>query len=247
MDKQTLTVRRISEFYNTAHLIRPVQPDVVEDYADSMKDGSIFPPLKLGIYTGQDKKPGKIIVDGVHTFKAATVAGTKRLPVMITEYASLADALAAQMKANVNQGLRLTPEDRDARIRMLVQIYKWPMRKVASKVGLHFSSVSRIASPTKKQNLSGTSKSGPKGARPIAPVVAHALPPRTFFRTVQNIHLTISKVRSQTAIVAAMRDPKTVKNVSKAIGLFQQVVDEFQQLIKFAQAVEKGEEETEAA
>lgn len=246
MDKQTLTIKRISEFYNTAHLIRPVQPDVVQDYAAAMKDGSIFPPLKLGIYQGQDKKD-KIIIDGVHTFKAATVAGIKKLSVVITTYPSLADALAAQLKANANQGLRLTPEDRDARIRMLVQIYKWRIRRVAAKVGLHYSSVSRIASPTKKQNLSGTGKSGPKGPRKMAPVVQHALPPKTFFRTVQNIHLTISKVKSQTAIVAAMRDPKTVKNVSKAIGLFRQVVDEFQQLIKFAQAVEKGEEGTEAA
>lgn len=223
-----MLVSQIGEFYNTAHLIRPIQTRVVQEYAKLMKNGQEFPSIQLGTYTGNG---GKIIVDGAHTYRAAVLAKLEKHSVVVVEYPTLADALAAQLKANISHGVRLTPAQRDARIRELSEIYNWPVRKIAAAVDLHFSSVSRITRG--QQNMSGKGKGGRRPGKQ-GQVVPHALPVPIFFRTVQNLHLTLSKKVTQTLILAAIHDPKRVAEMPKLVALLQQVATEFNDLLKQA-------------
>lgn len=221
----------ISEYYQTAHFIRPVQPRIAQEFANLMKAGAEFPAITLGHYPDAAGGQGKLIVDGVLRYRAAQIAKLDKYAVEIKEYESLADALADQLKANIAHGVRLSPAQRDTRIRMLAEVYNWPVRRIAAAIGLHFSSVSRIA--RKKQNMTGTGKGGrPKGH--VGQVVAHALPPRVFLRTIQNIHLTLSKAPSKTMILAAIHDPKRVKDLPKTIALLQQVATEVNDFLAMA-------------
>ncbi len=123
------SLKEIGAYYNEAHFLRPLKAHLVDDYADLMKDGVEFPPITLGEYPN-----GKVIVDGVHTFRAAGMAMINRVAVTVIQYKSLADALADQLKRNVNHGMRLLPGERDARIRMLHEIYKWNGVKIGGVV-----------------------------------------------------------------------------------------------------------------
>lgn len=231
MKGDKLGLKEIGEYYREEHALRPLNARVVEEYAESMLCGAKFPAIRLGIYTGMDGKPDKLIVDGVHTFRAAQLAKVKKLAFEVKTYESLAEALKDQLKMNARQGQRLTAEDRDARIRLPVNVYHYPARVVATVIALSLTSISKIARG--KQNMSGTGKPGPKGPK-VAVRATHTLTPKVFFRAIENVHISISKAQSKKAILLAMQDPIFLKEKPQVIILLRKVVGEFQQLLKAA-------------
>jgi transcriptional regulator with XRE-family HTH domain len=229
---RVFSLKQIGEYYNTAHLIRPVNVAVVDDYAAQMVDGAKFPSIVLGTYPAM--KSGspdeKLIIDGVHIYRACQVAKTTTHAVEIIKYGSLADALADQLKRNAHHGLRLTAAQRDARIRQLIEVYNWSTRQVAAAVGMDHSSVSRIN--RKKQNVSGT---GQRGASTEArgTVVPHALPPRQFIRAIENLALTLDKPEARAQALAEIYNPKREpKEIQRFVATLRQVADHLAELVE---------------
>jgi ParB-like chromosome segregation protein Spo0J len=232
---KVLSLKQIGEYYNTAHLLRPINVGVVDDYAAQMVDGAKFPSIVLGTYPAM--KSGspdeKLIIDGVHIYRACQVAKTTTHAVEVVKYGSLADALADQLKRNAHHGLRLTATQRDARIRMLIEIYNWSTRQVATAVGMDHSSVSRIN--RKKQNVSGT---GVRGAATEAraaggAVVPHALPPRQFIRAIENLALTLDKPEARAQALAEIYNPKREpKEIQRFVSTLRQVADHLAELVE---------------
>lgn len=241
MKVEKLSLKEIGEYYETAHFVRPIRAEVVDDYARLMKDGNTPPAMILGVYTGAEDKPCKLIVDGVHTYRAAQIAKVESLACEIHTYATLADALAEQLQRNLHHGLRVTISERDFRIHKLVELFNWRQEAIAKAVGLSQGSVSRILRKPKTAVVNG--KPGRKTGKAPAAVLAHALPPVVFFRAIQNIELTVSKVNSKKQILAAMQDPKYVRNIPRLVTVLKHVVNEFQHLLKAAVKVVEVEKE----
>lgn len=212
-----LNAKQIGEYFNPKYLLRPVSKALVSNYAALMEGGTEFPAIVCGTCPNPDpKKPGRLrlIIDGVHIFKAMTEAKKSKHPVEFVSFESLAAALADQLRRNIMHGFQVSTARRDARIKELIDEYKWTVRDVATAVGLHYSSVSRINRDM--QNLSKTGKRGPKRAaeRP-SNVVPHALPPKQFIRAVENLALTLEKPEASIEAVKEIynREPKEVQRL----------------------------------
>lgn len=230
-----LNMKQIGEYYNTAHLLRPVNTRVVDEYAALLVDGAKFPNIVLGTYLGMDgTKKEKLIIDGVHIYRACQVAKVAMHGCEFVAYDSLADALADQLKRNAHHGLKLTTQQRDARIRMLIELYNWSTRQVAQAVGMDHSSVSRIN--RKMQNVSGTGQRGAqtpaKQAAAGGAVVPHALPPRQFIRAVENLALTLNKPDARAQALAEVYNPKRdPKDIQRLIATMRSVADQLADLV----------------
>jgi hypothetical protein len=105
----------------------------VYDYADDMKAGDKFPPIKV-FYDGESYW----LADGWHRLKAAKQCEFKDILADVTE-GSLRDArLYAYTEANSKQGMRRTREDKKKAAKFLLldeQWRQWSDREIARKVG----------------------------------------------------------------------------------------------------------------
>lgn len=139
-------------------LIRFPKAEKVAEYGESMKNGTIFPPVTIGFYK---KNPAqKVLVDGLTRLKAAESIGLKVLEVQEKEYAS-PDLLLMDMWALNKHGAPIEPKDRDNRIRLLAsEPFNWVQTRIAKEFGLDQSSVSRIlAEKQKAGEATGEAKS----------------------------------------------------------------------------------------
>lgn len=215
MRVRQFTAKQIGEYFNSKHLLRPVSKNLVSNYAMLMEHGTEFPAIVLGSTPSPDGK-GKVrlIIDGVHIFKAMQEAKVSKHPCEFVSYDSLADALADQLKRNIAHGMQVSTAKRDARIAELIDEFRWSVRQVANAVGLHYSSVSRI-----KRGIQNLSKTGKRGAkvrdRQRGVVVPHALPPRQFIRAVESLALTLEKPEASIEAVKEIynREPKEVQRL----------------------------------
>jgi transcriptional regulator with XRE-family HTH domain len=130
-------------------------------------------------------------------------------------------------------------QQRDSRIRQLIEVYNWSVRKVANAVGLDPSSVSRINRG--KQNKSGTGKRGASTDTKGASTTPHALPPKQFIRTLENLRLTLEKPEGRALALAALYDPKRPVEVTQRImATLAFVADTLQELVSGPKAVRAG-------
>lgn len=123
-------------------LLRTPKEETINQYAEAMRNGTIFPPLVIGI---NKKDPGvKVLVDGMTRLLAAEANALTALEVTEKEYAT-ADLLLLDMYNLNRHGAQIDPKDRDNRIRMLAaEPYKWTQTRIAKDFNLDQSSVSRI-------------------------------------------------------------------------------------------------------
>ena len=149
---KTLRIEEIEKCIQPAIMLRTPEQSIIDEYADAMKNGVVFPPIVLGI--NAKKKEEIALVDGLHRVRAARQAGILELSVIEKLYSS-PDALLADMYLLNKHGARVRPEDRDARIRLLAEKYAWKQEKIGKEFGLDQSSVSRVLAGKQKAGKAG--------------------------------------------------------------------------------------------
>ncbi|HEX3716937.1 MAG TPA: ParB/RepB/Spo0J family partition protein [Verrucomicrobiae bacterium] len=95
-----------------------VDKNTVTEYADSMKCGDVFPPIKV------IERDGKYaLVDGRHRLEAASQIHAESIRVEIVE-SSPNDAIKIALEANRQHGLRFTNADKRRAVEMVLR--QWP-------------------------------------------------------------------------------------------------------------------------
>lgn len=151
-------------------LLRFPKQETIDQYAEAMKNGIVFPPLTIG---WNKKSPNqRVLVDGLTRLEAAEAAGITALDVNEKEYAS-PDLLLMDMYALNKHGAPIEPKDRDNRIRMLAsEPYKWVQSRIAKEFGIDQSSVSRIVAGTQQ---AGTPTGEAKSRKSFKPLTGKVL------------------------------------------------------------------------
>lgn len=88
-----------------------MRDDVVEEYAEAMRDGAEFPPVL--VYWSDDADygaRGKFLIDGFHRYRAAVRAGRETILAEVRP-GGLMEALWASLTANATHGLRRSRAD----------------------------------------------------------------------------------------------------------------------------------------
>jgi len=131
----------------------------VEEYAEKMEAGVVFPPLTIGYWPKSEKYGESGIVDGIHRLIAATKAKVSDLPTVSKKFETLEEALMYMYQANMAHGLPVSEGQRNTRIQLLRKIDpKLNIDKLAKQFGLGRSSIDRIL-----KGEQGEGRSGPKG------------------------------------------------------------------------------------
>lgn len=115
----------------------------IQEYAEKMKSGSEFPPVRLFI-EGDDYWLG----DGFHRVEAAILAGLKEIEAD-AELGGLRAARFYATGANGNHGVRRTQEDKRMAVNMLLQDSEWSAmsdRQIASHCDVSQPFVSALRS-----------------------------------------------------------------------------------------------------
>jgi hypothetical protein len=96
-----------------------IDQDVVAEYADLIKSGTIFPPVTV-FYDGVDY----ILADGFHRYFANRKAGTPNVEVQLHE-GTLRDAILYSFSANHSHGLRRTSADKRKAVTAMLEDIEW--------------------------------------------------------------------------------------------------------------------------
>lgn len=96
-----------------------IDQDVVAEYADLIKSGTIFPPITV-FYDGVDY----ILADGFHRYFANRKAGTPNCEVQLHE-GTLRDAILFSFSANHSHGLRRTTADKRKAVTAMLEDIEW--------------------------------------------------------------------------------------------------------------------------
>lgn len=120
-------------------------PDVMRDYAESMRLGHQFPPITIYIVEGVH-----VVVDGRHRIGAAQLIGLKTLAAEVT-YGTMAEAAWAGAAANRTNGQNMTMLDKTRCVRLLLVACPEKMQhEIAEQVGCSPALVSKIVSRISK-------------------------------------------------------------------------------------------------
>jgi hypothetical protein len=96
-----------------------IDQDVVAEYADLIKSGTVFPPITV-FYDGVDY----ILADGFHRYFANRKAGTPNIEVQLHE-GTLRDAILFSFSANHSHGLRRTIADKRKAVTAMLEDIEW--------------------------------------------------------------------------------------------------------------------------
>jgi hypothetical protein len=124
-----------------------VDPNVVDDYADDMINGAVFPPVVVF-----DDEQTKWLADGFHRVAAARQAGLTEIATDLRS-GTVRDAIVFSMGANITHGLRRTNADKQRVVRRLLDDPEWSTladREIARRCG-----VSHPFAAAARQQLSG--------------------------------------------------------------------------------------------
>lgn len=198
---QTMRLELIKEYYNEGVLLRDTNDEVVEDYAQKMENGTIFPPIILGTYP-DPKNPtqqAKAIVDGCNRYKAALKAKLKDMAVETRTYVSDLLMLQDMVKLNLTHGLRISEDDRNARIKLFKE-RGMEGKQIAPIFNLHESTVSRIL----RDLVKGT-KSGPRHGSKKEKKVLAVFKAKAFLEMLERVKLTMRQ-RGEESTLSDIRD-----------------------------------------
>jgi hypothetical protein len=118
-----------------------MNPEVVEEYAELMKEGTIFPPLEVF-----DDGENKWLVDGFHRIHAAKAIGNKEIKCQVLK-GTQREAILRSVEANKSHGLRRTNKDKRNAVITLLNDEEWQYkssREIAEKAGVGNNLVARI-------------------------------------------------------------------------------------------------------
>jgi hypothetical protein len=107
-----------------------IDPNTIDEYADDMKNGHIFPPVVVFAEAGSERY---ILADGFHRLAAAQKAKLTEIGVVIKE-GGLHEALMAALEANAGNGLRRTNADKCHAVEMALKdpfLSGLPLREIA--------------------------------------------------------------------------------------------------------------------
>ena len=116
-----------------------INQDVVNDYAQLLSDGTIFPPI---VVFGETN----ILADGWHRFFAHRAAGIKEIEVESHE-GGVREAIFYGFGANKNRGLQMNRDDAKNIIGRMLMDQEWAKlgdRKIADHVGVSDTTVLRM-------------------------------------------------------------------------------------------------------
>ena len=98
-----------------------IDPDVVNEYAELIRNGTQFPAVRAIAVAGDDDEDGVVLlVDGFHRYEAHVDAGGSDILVEVAE-GTRRDAMIEAAKANTNHGLRRTTLGKRRAVRLLLR------------------------------------------------------------------------------------------------------------------------------
>ncbi len=102
-----------------------VDKDIVNEYAERMKDGAEFPPVVIF----RDRDGLEWVADGCHRYEAAKMCGLADIKAVVVEGGER-DAILFAVGANAEHGMRRTVADKRKAVTVLVQDKEWRGRGV---------------------------------------------------------------------------------------------------------------------
>jgi len=118
---------------------RDIDYSIVHRYAKALRAGSVFPPVKIGLFAGK-----KIIVDGVHRTESRRVLDIDYVDCAILPFESEAELFAEAVKCNSNHGRPFRPVDIKANIKRLKE-YKFDVKDIVALTHVPASEIYREA------------------------------------------------------------------------------------------------------
>jgi hypothetical protein len=118
-----------------------IDPETVNSYADDLRNGAVFPPVKT-FFDGTYHH----LSDGFHRVEAHRQAGHEHILADVLEGTSR-DAMLAACAANATHGLRRTNEDKRRAILALLRDPEWSQwsdRKIAEACMVDHKSVGKV-------------------------------------------------------------------------------------------------------
>jgi len=94
-----------------------IDPGVIDEYAEDMGNGAIFPPMIVFAEQGSERY---ILADGFHRLAAFKKSGITKAEVQVLE-GGLREALKYALKANAQNGLRRTRADKNHAVDMALK------------------------------------------------------------------------------------------------------------------------------
>lgn len=195
-----MKIPELLKLLNEDIVLRPVNDNKVEEYAERMEAGVEFPSVKIGQWPKSDKYGDTGIVDGIHRVFAAKKAGKADLKSESIVFKSIQEALSYMYTANMAHGLPPTEGQRNARMVLLKKIDPTlTLEKMAEQFKIGKSSVDRILKGTQ-----GEGKSGPKSGakKSVAHKSLEPLKAKVFLSLLEKINYTLERVRPTAEIVA---------------------------------------------
>jgi hypothetical protein len=138
-DKAPVRVEKISDLVWDLNVYPRCMIDkqTVENYARALKAGSVFPPVKVGLFNGE-----KIIVDGVHRVRARKLLGIEYVDCAELPFQSDAELLAEAVRLNSSHGKTLSKKDLKWSIKQL-QKFKFSVSEIVALVHMPASEIRR--------------------------------------------------------------------------------------------------------
>lgn len=141
MSLPKLKLEQIRVDQRTQLRVAGLQNDVVEEYAEAMREGAVFPAVEV-FYDGSVYW----LADGFHRVEAY-----RRLQVDVVEVivrdGTQREAMLHAMQANLRHGLRVTREDRRNAVQVLLQDpewSKWSDREIGRRCGVDGKTVAAV-------------------------------------------------------------------------------------------------------
>lgn len=127
----------------TTQVREKIDTSIVEQYADDMKNGAVFPPITV---FSQKESEQLIIADGFHRYHAASLLGLTEIEVNVFD-GEIRDALLFALGANATHGLRRSNADKNKAVSLALmdpQIATMSLREVAKICQVSHMTVSRV-------------------------------------------------------------------------------------------------------
>ena len=136
-----------------------LDPDVIDEYAQGIKDGAKFPPITVFAENGSERY---YLADGFHRLAAAKKVGRTEIGADV-QAGGLEQAIHKALGANAEHGMRRTTADKRHAVEMAMNnpLYDdWTVREIGELCRVSKSFVHNIREEKHDENLSTVDKTG---------------------------------------------------------------------------------------